>query len=116
MLSTQVARKLVERIFGRLDARTASYSETAALMERWFSGTYRVVMPCRRGRRACERATSATPRIVFVDREERPRLGARSCAAFFARARHPVGSGRAQRVLRAALRERVRFSARGFGR
>ncbi|MDQ3091294.1 MAG: glycosyltransferase, partial [Actinomycetota bacterium] len=35
-LSTQVARKVVRLVFGRLDARTASYRATASLMTRYF--------------------------------------------------------------------------------
>jgi hypothetical protein len=45
VLSTQVARPLVEIFFGRLDARTASSRETAALMERYFRGSYQLVRP-----------------------------------------------------------------------
>ena len=43
ILSTQVARPLVEIFFGRLDARTASCRTTSALMERFFPGTYELV-------------------------------------------------------------------------
>jgi glycosyltransferase involved in cell wall biosynthesis len=79
ILSTQVARKLVERIFGRLDERTTPFLATAALMERWFPGTYRVIPP---GALPIEhtRADASGPthplRIAFVDREERPALRA----------------------------------------
>jgi glycosyltransferase involved in cell wall biosynthesis len=45
VLSTQVARPLVEIFFGRLDARTASCRETAELMRRFFPGTYELVEP-----------------------------------------------------------------------
>jgi predicted metal-dependent phosphoesterase TrpH/glycosyltransferase involved in cell wall biosynthesis len=45
ILSTQVARPLVEIFFGRLDARTASARTTADLMERFFPGTYELVAP-----------------------------------------------------------------------
>jgi predicted metal-dependent phosphoesterase TrpH/glycosyltransferase involved in cell wall biosynthesis len=45
ILSTQVARPLVEIFFGRLDARTASCATTSALMERFFPGTYELVTP-----------------------------------------------------------------------
>ena len=45
VLSTQVARPLVEIFFGRLDARTVSSRSTAALMERFFPGTYEPVEP-----------------------------------------------------------------------
>jgi predicted metal-dependent phosphoesterase TrpH/glycosyltransferase involved in cell wall biosynthesis len=45
ILSTQVARPLVEIFFGRLDARTTSCRTTAELMERFFPGTYELVPP-----------------------------------------------------------------------
>jgi predicted metal-dependent phosphoesterase TrpH/glycosyltransferase involved in cell wall biosynthesis len=45
VLSTQVARPLVEIFLGRLDARTVSSRSTAALMERFFPGTYEPVEP-----------------------------------------------------------------------
>ena len=45
VLSTQVARKLVELVFGRLDGRTASYDVTRDLVQRFFPGDYRVIRP-----------------------------------------------------------------------
>ena len=45
LLSSQVARRLVQTFFGRLDGRTASYAATAQLMERHFPAEYRVVLP-----------------------------------------------------------------------
>ncbi len=45
VLSTQVARPLVEVFFGRLDARTVSTRTTSGLMERYFPGTYELVAP-----------------------------------------------------------------------
>jgi predicted metal-dependent phosphoesterase TrpH/glycosyltransferase involved in cell wall biosynthesis len=45
LISTQVARKLVELVFGRLDARTASYAVTRDLVQRFFPGEYRVIHP-----------------------------------------------------------------------
>jgi predicted metal-dependent phosphoesterase TrpH len=45
VLSTQVARPLVEIFFGRLDARTASTRGTEELLERFFPGTYELVLP-----------------------------------------------------------------------
>jgi predicted metal-dependent phosphoesterase TrpH/glycosyltransferase involved in cell wall biosynthesis len=45
ILSTQVARPLVEIFFGRLDARSASCRTTSDLMERFFPGTYELVTP-----------------------------------------------------------------------
>src|SRR5438309_3525634 len=43
LLSTLVARRVVESFFGRLDARTASLPETARLMRRHFPGEYTLV-------------------------------------------------------------------------
>ncbi|HEV3047686.1 MAG TPA: PHP domain-containing protein [Solirubrobacteraceae bacterium] len=43
LLSTLVARRFVESFFGRLDARTASMPETAALMDGHFPGEYELV-------------------------------------------------------------------------
>jgi predicted metal-dependent phosphoesterase TrpH/glycosyltransferase involved in cell wall biosynthesis len=45
VLSTQVARPLVEIFFGRLDARTVSGRETGDLLERYFPGSYDLVRP-----------------------------------------------------------------------
>ena len=45
VLSTQVARPLVEIFFGRLDARTASPRGTVELLERFFPGSYDLVLP-----------------------------------------------------------------------
>jgi predicted metal-dependent phosphoesterase TrpH len=45
VLSTQVARPLVEVFFGRLDARTATTPATAELLERYFPGPYELLGP-----------------------------------------------------------------------
>jgi glycosyltransferase involved in cell wall biosynthesis len=45
VLSTQVARRVVELFLNRLDARVASYRATAELMARWFPADYRVILP-----------------------------------------------------------------------
>jgi glycosyltransferase involved in cell wall biosynthesis len=45
VLSTQVARRVVELFLGRLDARIASYEATRDLLQRWFPGEYRVILP-----------------------------------------------------------------------
>jgi len=45
VLSTQVARPLVEVFFGRLDARTVAASATGELLERYFPGRYELVEP-----------------------------------------------------------------------
>jgi predicted metal-dependent phosphoesterase TrpH len=43
LLSTVVARRVVESFFGRLDARTASLPATAELMNRHFPGDYKLL-------------------------------------------------------------------------
>jgi glycosyltransferase involved in cell wall biosynthesis len=72
-VSTQMARKVVELLFGRLDGRTASYEATRDLIERYFPGDYTVIRPGAdleaRGAR-----TEGPPEIVFSDEEERGAL------------------------------------------
>jgi hypothetical protein len=73
-VSTQVARKVVELLFGRLDGRTASYAATRDLIERYFPGDYTVIHP---GADLLERARTkeaGPPEIVFSDAEERGAL------------------------------------------
>lgn len=50
MLSTQVARPLVEVFFGRLDARTVSSQTTGERLRRYFPGSYELVEPAGEGR------------------------------------------------------------------
>ncbi len=50
VLSTQVARPLVEVFFGRLDARTVSSAPTGELLKRYFPGSYELVEPPDAGR------------------------------------------------------------------
>jgi glycosyltransferase involved in cell wall biosynthesis len=45
VLSTQVARRVVELFLGRLDARIASYTATRDLLQRWFRGDCQVILP-----------------------------------------------------------------------
>jgi predicted metal-dependent phosphoesterase TrpH len=45
VLSTQVARPLVEIFFGRIDARTVTRPETAELLGRYFPATYELIEP-----------------------------------------------------------------------
>jgi predicted metal-dependent phosphoesterase TrpH len=45
LLSTQVARPLVEIFFGRLDARTVASGATGKLLERYFPASYELVEP-----------------------------------------------------------------------
>ena len=74
LVATQVARRVVQLLFGRLDARTASWETTARVMERHFPADYRLVEP---GAPALERTgdPSTRPlRIAFADEEERQAL------------------------------------------
>jgi predicted metal-dependent phosphoesterase TrpH/glycosyltransferase involved in cell wall biosynthesis len=72
-VSTQVARKRVERLFGRLDGRTASFAATRDLVERYFPGDYRIISP---GADLLHRARpdGGPPEIVFSAEEERGAL------------------------------------------
>jgi glycosyltransferase involved in cell wall biosynthesis len=45
ILSTQLTRPLSRLLFGRLDARIASYGATRELLQRYFPGDYRVILP-----------------------------------------------------------------------
>jgi glycosyltransferase involved in cell wall biosynthesis len=73
LVSTQVARKVVELLFGRLDGRTASYAATRDLIERYFPGDYAVIRPgADLQRRAAKH--EGPPEIVFSDEEERGAL------------------------------------------
>jgi glycosyltransferase involved in cell wall biosynthesis len=72
-VSTQVGRRVVERLFGRLDGRTASFAATRDMIERYFPGDYRVIRPGadllhRPGR------DGGPPEIVFSAEEERGAL------------------------------------------
>jgi len=57
VLSTQVARPLVEIFFGRLDARTVATPATAELLERYFPGPYELVEPAGNSRDWAQVAT-----------------------------------------------------------
>ncbi|HEX3278073.1 MAG TPA: glycosyltransferase [Thermoleophilaceae bacterium] len=69
-VSTQVARRMVELLFGRLDGRVASFAATRDLIERYFPGEYRVIHP---GADLLPRpeAQGGTPEIVLSAEEER---------------------------------------------
>jgi predicted metal-dependent phosphoesterase TrpH/glycosyltransferase involved in cell wall biosynthesis len=72
-VSTQVGRKVVELLFGRLDGRTASFAATRDMIERYFPGEYRVILP---GADLLRRpvADGGPPEIVFSAEEERGAL------------------------------------------
>jgi hypothetical protein len=83
ILSTQVARPLVEVFLGRLDARTVSGEATRELMTRFFPGAYEVVAGGadrvqaawpERGRRAAAGTGERPVRIAYCAREERGAL------------------------------------------
>jgi predicted metal-dependent phosphoesterase TrpH len=50
VLSTQVARPLVEIFFGRIDARTVTTEATAELLGRYFPADYELIEPTGKGR------------------------------------------------------------------
>ncbi len=72
-VSTQVGRRVVELLFGRLDGRTASFAATRDMIERYFPGEYRVIRP---GADLLHRpgAGDGPPEIVFSAEEERGAL------------------------------------------
>jgi len=69
LISTQVARRVVELFFGRLDARTAAWPTTRELMGRWFPAPYELVRPGTATSGAHPR--SGPVEIAFVAAEER---------------------------------------------
>jgi glycosyltransferase involved in cell wall biosynthesis len=73
-VSTQVARKVVELLFGRLDGRTASFAATRDLVERYFPGDYTVIRPGADLQERSAKKRSGPPEIVFADEEERGAL------------------------------------------
>jgi glycosyltransferase involved in cell wall biosynthesis len=73
-VSTQVARKVVELLFGRLDGRTASFAATRDLVERYFPGDYTVIHPGAELHERSAEKTEGPPEIVFSDAEERGAL------------------------------------------
>ncbi len=72
VLSTQVARKVVELVFGRLDARTASFGATRDLMQRHFPASYRLIAPGADVMATQQRSRSDPPHVVLIAVEERP--------------------------------------------
>ena len=72
-VSTQVARPVVERLFGRLDGRTAAFAATRDIVERFFPGGYRVIRPGA-DLQAPPGAGEGTQEIVFSAEEERGAL------------------------------------------
>jgi hypothetical protein len=74
-VSTQMARRVVELLFGRLDGRTASFAATRDLIERYFPGDYTVIRPgADLQERTAKKGPPTPPEIVFSDEEERGAL------------------------------------------
>ncbi|MGZ8665993.1 MAG: glycosyltransferase, partial [Solirubrobacterales bacterium] len=72
LLSTHIARPLVEIFFGRLDVRTVTSEVTGELLRRYFPGSYDLVPP---GADSAERVEGDGPlRIAFCLEEERGAL------------------------------------------
>jgi glycosyltransferase involved in cell wall biosynthesis len=75
VLSTQVARMVVEVFFGRIDARTASNEATGELLQRFFPGQYELLKP---GADVDQPALPPPPsgrvRIAYCAEEERGAL------------------------------------------
>jgi predicted metal-dependent phosphoesterase TrpH/glycosyltransferase involved in cell wall biosynthesis len=77
LVSTQLARPLARLLFGRLDARIASYQATADLLQSYFPGHYDVIRPGADPPpepMALRRARPTEVRIVACGREERAAL------------------------------------------
>jgi glycosyltransferase involved in cell wall biosynthesis len=116
VVATQVARKVVQLVFGRLDARTATFAATADLLRRFFPGEYRIVAPGADPVPRPERGDDAPVRIAFVEQEERGalRLFLRSLRRLDPALRweavvHSERGPSSSTPLRADLLERVRF-------
>jgi glycosyltransferase involved in cell wall biosynthesis len=74
VLSTQVARKLVQLLFGRLDGRTASFAVTRELVSRFFPGDYRLIPPGADLVKRPPASRDGVVEIVFSAEEERAAL------------------------------------------
>jgi glycosyltransferase involved in cell wall biosynthesis len=75
VLSTQVARMLVEVFFGRIDERAASNEATGELLQRFFPGRYELIRPgADRAEPALEPPPPGRVRIVHCAEEERGAL------------------------------------------
>jgi glycosyltransferase involved in cell wall biosynthesis/histidinol phosphatase-like PHP family hydrolase len=74
VLSTQVARRFMERFFGRLDARTASFDVTRTLVSRFFPGEYELVPPGVDVDRFVPGVRDETVELAFAMQEERTAL------------------------------------------
>ncbi len=71
VLSTQLTGPLSRLLFSRLDARTASYSATRKLLERYFPADYRVIVPGADHPPARSRPKDGPVELVMIATEER---------------------------------------------
>ena len=122
VLSTQVARPLVEIFFGRLDARTVTGAATAELLERFFPGSYEILEPAAEvGSRASRRRRTTRRRGSSTGARGARRAAPAAAGAAAAAARpspgRPTSGSRIRRSRRrgstAPLRERVRILRAG---
>jgi glycosyltransferase involved in cell wall biosynthesis len=67
VLSTQLARPLTRLLFGRLDARIASYRATRELIQGYFPGNYRLILP---GADVEDRHDARGPVRLFLSADE----------------------------------------------
>jgi glycosyltransferase involved in cell wall biosynthesis len=67
LLSTQFGRPLARLLFGRLDARIASYRATRDLLQGYFPGKYRVILPAAD---VADRASAGQPIELFISGDE----------------------------------------------
>ncbi len=117
VLSTQLTGPLSRLLFSRLDARTASYSATRKLLERYFPADYRVIVPGADQLPAHSRPKDGPVELVMIATEERAAMRMFLRALRALRDDLPpwhatVWSERplaAPATLGRALRERVRF-------
>jgi glycosyltransferase involved in cell wall biosynthesis len=72
LLSTQLTRPLSRLLFARLDARTASYEATRKLLQGFFPGDYRVIVPG--ADIAAPRPPANPPELMLIGTEERAAL------------------------------------------
>jgi len=120
IVSTQVARRVVQLVFGRLDARLASFEATRRLLQGFFPGDYRIVTPGADAVARAPRPADGPVTIAFVEDEERAALrlfvrGLRRLdpALDWRAVVHSARGPSSSTPLRADLRERVDFVADG---
>jgi hypothetical protein len=74
ILSTQLTGPLLRLLFSRLDARTASYGATRDLLQGYFPGDYRVILPGADPRPARTGRDEGRTEVAMIATEERAAL------------------------------------------